>query len=336
MRRNGMERFIMGNEQILPKSEHFQLRKLADGVYVAIQTLSGSAGANAGIIDLGGHTVIFDTFLTPKAASELRAAAETLTDHPVTTVINSHHHIDHCWGNQVFAESTNIIATTATREVIATKGKQEVLWQQENASKNLAEAEKRSKGAAKEKERQQRQQELHRYQAIVAALPNLTLRLPNMTFDSRLVLYGTQRRAELLTYGPGHTQGDAVLYLPDEGILFAGDLVCAGFHPYLADGDPGEVTRILDIMRKLNPTRVIPGHGEVGEMQIIDDTARYLSTVTEMALIELAYKLENPAQLDDKIAELAVPKAFAPWSQANYFAANLRFLYERLMKAYAD
>jgi len=74
----------------------------------------------------------------------------------------------------------------------------------------------------------------------------------------------------------------------------------------------------------------------VGEMQIIDDTARYLSTVTEMALIELAYKLENPAQLDDKIAELAVPKAFAPWSQANYFAANLRFLYERLMKAYAD
>ncbi|MFN8486146.1 MAG: MBL fold metallo-hydrolase [Caldilineaceae bacterium] len=331
-----MERVSMGKGQNSPESAHFQLHKLANGVYAAIQTASGLAGANAGIIDLGGHTVIFDTFLTPQAAGELRTAAETLTGHPVTTVINSHHHIEHFWGNQVFANSTNIIATTATRAAVATQGQQAVLWQQENAPKQLAEAEKRSKGAAKEKERQQRQREVQRCQAILAALPSLTLRLPNVTFDSRLILYGTQRRAELMTYGPGHTQGDAVLYLPDDGILFAGDLVCAGFHPYLADGDPGEVSRILDILRKLKLTLVVPGHGDVGDMQIIDDTARYLSAVTELALIELAYKLENPAQLDEKIAELAVPKAFATWSQASYFAANLRFLYERLMKAYAD
>lgn len=326
----------MGNEQNLPKSEHFHLHKLTNGVYAAIQTVSGLAGANAGIIDLGGHTIIFDTFVTPQAASELRKAAELLTGQAITTVINSHQHIEHFWGNQVFADSTNIIATTATRQAIATKGQQEVMWQQENALKQLAETEKKNKGTAKAKERQQHQQELQRYQAIVAALPNLTLRLPNVTFDSRLVLYGTQRRAELITYGPGHTQGDAVLYLPDERMLFAGDLVCAGFHPYMADGDPGEISRILDIIRKLEPALVIPGHGEVGDVQIIDDTARYLSTVTEMALIELAYKLENPTQLDEKITELAVPKAFAHWSQAGYFAANLRFLYERLMKAYAD
>ena len=101
----------MGNEQNLPKSEHFQLRELTDGIYAALQTPDGWAIGNAGIIDLGGHTVVFDTFLNPQAATDLCKAAEILTKRPVTTVINSHHHREHFWGNQIFPASTNIIAT---------------------------------------------------------------------------------------------------------------------------------------------------------------------------------------------------------------------------------
>ena len=326
----------MGNKQNLPKSQHFQLSELSHGVYAAIQTTDGWAVGNAGIIDLGGHTIVFDSFLAPQAATELRKAAEVLTGQPVTTTINSHYHREHFWGNQVFDASTNIIATTATRNLMATKGAQEIIQQEENATAHLAELEKRRQATHKEKERYQLAMRLRDCQAVIATLPTLALRLPNITFDSRLVLHGTHRHAEVITYGAGHTQGDAFLYLPTEKILFAGDLVSVGCHPYLADGDPGEVGRILDIIGKLQPKLVVPGHGAIGDMQDLQATARYITVLAEMALIELTYKLENPAQLDEKIAQLPIPKPFANWSHPDFFAANLRFLYERLMKAYSD
>lgn len=63
----------------LPGSEHFRLERLTDGVYVAIASDTGAATCNAGIVDLGDRTLIFDTFLTPRAAKDLRAAAAQLT-----------------------------------------------------------------------------------------------------------------------------------------------------------------------------------------------------------------------------------------------------------------
>jgi cyclase len=71
-------------------SQYFQIEQVADGVHAAIVTPGTGAWGNAGIIDLGGRTVVFDTFATPRAAADLRAAAEELTGQPVTLVINSH------------------------------------------------------------------------------------------------------------------------------------------------------------------------------------------------------------------------------------------------------
>ena len=79
----------------LPTSEHFKLDRIAEGVYVAIAIEGGLARCNAGIVDLGDQTLLFDTFMTPQAAQDLRAAAEGLTGRPVTYVINSHAHSDH-------------------------------------------------------------------------------------------------------------------------------------------------------------------------------------------------------------------------------------------------
>ena len=73
----------------LPVSKHFRLKQLVDGVYAAIHTDGGGAFGNAGIIDLGDRTLIYDTFFTPQAAEDLRTAAEALTGHPIDIVINS-------------------------------------------------------------------------------------------------------------------------------------------------------------------------------------------------------------------------------------------------------
>ena len=94
-------------------TRHFTLRQLADGVYAAIHQERGWAVSNAGLVDLGGETLLFDTFMTPAAAQELRQVAEELMQQPVTYVVNSHYHNDHIWGNQVFRANTEIISTSA-------------------------------------------------------------------------------------------------------------------------------------------------------------------------------------------------------------------------------
>ena len=98
----------------MESSRHFRLEQLVEGVYAAIAIEGGAAFSNAGIIDLGDQTLIFDTCETATAAYDLRAAAEQLTGRPATCAINSHAHPDHWGGNQVF--DTPILATRTTRE----------------------------------------------------------------------------------------------------------------------------------------------------------------------------------------------------------------------------
>jgi cyclase len=65
----------------LPKSKHFQVERLADGVYAAVASEQGYAICNAGIVDIGDKTIIFDTFISPEAAKDLLNAFKQLTPH---------------------------------------------------------------------------------------------------------------------------------------------------------------------------------------------------------------------------------------------------------------
>ena len=82
-------------------SEHFQIEQLTAGVYAVIARSGGAAHSNAGIVDLGDRTLVFDTLGTPTAAVALRAAAEGLTGRSPSYAINSHIDHDHWLGNQV-------------------------------------------------------------------------------------------------------------------------------------------------------------------------------------------------------------------------------------------
>src|SRR5512136_3357477 len=107
----------------LPVSKHFRLQQLAEGVYAVIHIDGGTAIGNAGIIDLGDRTLVYDTLMTPQAGEDLHTAAEALTGRPVDAAVNSHWHYDHIWGNQAFGADTDIISTEETRRlIIATRG----------------------------------------------------------------------------------------------------------------------------------------------------------------------------------------------------------------------
>jgi glyoxylase-like metal-dependent hydrolase (beta-lactamase superfamily II) len=308
----------------LPQSRYFTLERLGDGVYAAITMAGRGAWGNAGIVDLGGATLIFDTFLTPAPARDLRAAAETLTGGRVAYVVNSHYHMDHIQGNQVF-EGACVIATEKTREIIADRGARLLEQAREHPEypESFTELIEREQDAAKREDLALTQAE---YRAMDAALGELELRLPDITFTERLTLHGAMRRAEVITYGGGHTQSDAFLYLPDARVVFAGDLLSVRSHPSFY-GDARDWLRILGQIEALNFEAIAPGHGPIGTRA---DVARMCEYITN--LLDLATRIVEAGGSREQAEQIAVPEAYRAWAAPTVFSESMGMLYDSLTK----
>lgn len=307
----------------LPTSNHFRLEPLLDGVYAAIGIAGTGSGSNAGIIDLGGQVLVFDTFLTPQAADDLRAAAERLTGRPVTYVINSHWHADHIHGNQVFAPETTIIATGRTRELIVERGPRAV----EEFQKAPAELPAQETELAREQDEQKRRElalKVGEAREIAACAPRLTLRLPEQTFDKQVIFHGSRRTAELLTLGGGHTASDAFLLLRDEKLVFMGDLGFVQSHLWMGHGDPDEWLRILKEVSEIDLKTVVPGHGPVGTPEDFVAAARYIEAIQHIA----SEGLKSGKSLE-KAQATPIPAAFASWDWSEGFGYNIEALYRK-------
>ena len=98
-------------------SKHFTLEQVGEGIYAAIAKEGGGAVGNAGFIDLGDQSIVFDTFNTPQAGEDLKNITEKITNRPVSWVINSHWHGDHIRGNQAFKNSLVISSETTFQKM---------------------------------------------------------------------------------------------------------------------------------------------------------------------------------------------------------------------------
>ena len=117
-----------------------------------------------------------------------------------------------------------------------------------------------------------------------------------------------------------------MLYLRQEGIVFASDLLFVGCHPYLADGDPFQLLKALKALSLLEATCFVPGHGPVGT----DDDLRLLIEYVEYCL-ETAQRLVREGNANsDRLTELAVAERYQHWQLPRFFQANIGFLCQRL------
>ncbi len=302
-------------------SRHFELHPLAKGVFAAIATDGGAAICNSGIIDLGGRTLVFDTFLTPQAATDLRQAVTDVIGATSCVVVNSHYHNDHIWGNQVFAPDAPIVASRRTRALIATAGADEFTWYSSNSVQRL-EALRAQYETSNEEQRKQLRMWIGYYEGLVEALPHLTVCMPDITFDDHLEIHGTRHTAELIAYEGAHTEHDTVLHLPELGIVFAGDLLFVGCHPYLGDGDPLQLLKALGRLQQLHATSYIPGHGPVGTA---DDLSRLIDYVEHC--VETARALVDSGSVsEDRFTQLKIAERFADWQMPQFYEANIRSL----------
>ncbi|MEJ2190678.1 MAG: MBL fold metallo-hydrolase [Acidobacteriota bacterium] len=104
--------------------------------------------------------------------------------------------------------------------------------------------------------------------------------LPTRTFVGRLELHVGDRRVELMELGPAHTLGDTVVYLPDERILFTGDLLFKDAHPLIWQGPVSNWLRACDTLLALEVDTVVPGHGPITDLSGIRETREYLEWLT--------------------------------------------------------
>ncbi|MBN1639961.1 MAG: MBL fold metallo-hydrolase [Anaerolineae bacterium] len=307
----------------LPHSRHFRLEQLADGVYAAIHLGGGAAIGNAGIVDLGDRTLVYDSTFTPQAGADLRRAAEALTGRPVSAVINSHYHNDHMWGNQAFGAETDIVSSAETRRlIVATGGHDDYATFSANAEANLASTQAALQAAEQAAERRQIAMWVDYYRAFVEAKPVLRFRAPNVAFTGRIAWHGAARSAELIDLGRGHSPSDAVLYLPQDRIVFMSDLLFVDHHPLVIEGDPQRFLAILDEVAALEPERLVPGHGPVGGPESLQREAEYIRAADRRA-----EELVADRRGEDAVDELAVPEAYAGWLLAAFYPLNVRYLY---------
>jgi cyclase len=309
---------------VLPTSRHFHLHQLAEGVFAAISIPGTGSMSNAGIIDLGDATLIFDTFSTPQAALDLRHAAEQLALPPIAYVVNSHKHGDHFWGNQVFAPGSSIIATTTTRADILRHANESREAIQQDLENDIQELESKLIQEPNRQKRRSQESELASRREILAALPTFERTAPNFTFEQSVTLYGSKRTVEALTYGGGHTASDAFLYLPDDHLIFMGDLLFARTHPWMGDGNPEEWGRILERIEQLSFTIAVPGHGPPGGKEDLVLNRQYLFAIPKLA--ELVKGAGMPL---DEAKKIEMPAAFEHWDGADVFDWNMEFLYAR-------
>jgi len=322
----------MRTNRQLPDSKHFRLQQLVEGVYAAIHREGGAAIGNAGIVDLGDRTLVYDTFIAPRPAEDLRTAAEALTDRPVDTVINSHWHSDHIWGNQVFGQDTDILSTEETRRlIIAARDHGGYQSEMASAEADLESTRARFEAAQDEGQRRELALWMDEYQSVVEAKPILQVRAPNVTFVQRLAFHGTRRSAELIDFAGGHTESDAVLFLPQEGIAFVSDLLFVECHPWLGGCDPDRLPGILDAVSGLAPKVLVPGHGPVGTADSLAQMKQYVST-----LDGLARKMVEQGEAEERIDAMAIPEPYNDWLIASFFSGNMHSLYRHRLRQQGD
>lgn len=259
--------------------------ELADGVYAYAQR-DGSWWINStGFVTAPGaaDVVAIDACATRARTRTLLETIDAVAGAPVSRLVNTHSHPDHTFGNVLF-EGATVLAHTRCREDLL----QDTL--------------------------------LERPPPVWDPVPSWgvdRLRLPDLTFDTSVDLWvGDRRLVVEFIGGPAHTGGDVVVWLPQERVLFAGDLAFNGGTPLMVSGSVTGYLAALDRLRGYGAEVLVPGHGAPCGPDALDVLERYTRFVVDLAEQAIAAgqdPLEAARQTDlGEFAALSEPERLVP------------------------
>jgi cyclase len=225
-----------------------RLEQVSEGIYAYLQPDGSWFLNNTGFLVGGEGVVSIDTTATERRTRAYLAAIASVTDRPVRTLVNTHHHGDHTHGNCLLPLVTIVGHPRCREEILAARFPPPVAvfgpveWGQFQPTP------------------------------------------PFVTFEDRLTVWVDQLRVELHYIGtPAHTTNDVVAWIPERSLLFTGDLVFAGGTPFIPMGSLAGSLAALDKLRAFGATTLVPGHGPVCTPAILDDLAAYFRFVQDTA-----------------------------------------------------
>jgi glyoxylase-like metal-dependent hydrolase (beta-lactamase superfamily II) len=200
---------------------------------------------NSGIVIGDDAVMVIDTQATPAMAQDVIRRIREVTDKPIKYVVLSHYHAVRVLGAAAY-QPEHIIASQDTRDLIVERG------EQDKAS------------------------EIGRFprlfRNVESVPPGMTW--PTITFTGKMTLWLGKLEVQLIQLGRGHTKGDTVVWLPQDKVLFSGDLVEFDATPYAGDAYFQDWPKTLDNIAALQPQALVPGRGAA--LQGAADVARGL------------------------------------------------------------
>lgn len=245
-------------EPILTDTHRFI--EVRNGIYVA-QTLALVFNSNSLVVVNEDDVVIVDSHVTPARARQLREAVKAVSDNPITTLINSHHHWDHAHGNQVF-DDLPIIGHEFTYMKLATAPLEEPTYI--DGVNGNARTIARVSGQIQSEQNAERKADLEAYLEMFSAhvldFDEIAPIPPTLTMNDKMTLHRGDREMEIMFLGRAHTGGDVVVYFPQDKLVYTGDMAFAG-PSYLGDGYVDEWPDTLERLKALDFDTFVPGHG---------------------------------------------------------------------------
>lgn len=224
-------------------------REISEGIYAYVQPDGTWWINNTGFLVGDRGVVSVDACATERRTRAYLEAIARVSDAPVRTVLNTHHHGDHTYGNYLFPGAT-IVGHERTREAIASSS---------------------GPGAAQ-------------YWNDVE-WGHLEVVAPFLTFRDEITVYVDELACHVRHLGPAaHTDNDSIVWVPERGVLFSGDLLFNGGTPFLLQGSLSGSLEAIRELRSLCASVIVPGHGEVCGPEVIDRVEAYLVFVRDLAL----------------------------------------------------
>jgi glyoxylase-like metal-dependent hydrolase (beta-lactamase superfamily II) len=240
------------------------VKKVAEGVWVAVAAPAYKVNCNTAIIEDGDGVMVVDTHSKPSAARVIVDMLRELTPKPVRYVVNTHFHWDHWHGNEVYPAAypgAEIVSNQITREAMVKKGLKRIQDHVRGVPAEIARLREELVSAPPAR-RDRLEADLRLARAYLAEVTALKPALPTLAFERTMKLYRRDREIHLLHLGRAHTEGDVFVYLPKEKVVVTGDAVI-GWTPFMGDGYPEDWVGTLDRLAQLDFTHIVMGHGEV-------------------------------------------------------------------------
>ncbi|MFH1672469.1 MAG: MBL fold metallo-hydrolase [Pseudomonadota bacterium] len=275
-----------------------KLKTLNNRVFACIGEKKGDhIRENAGFIISPNGVVVIDTCWTLQEASWMYQQIRSVTEKNIIYVINTHHHPDHVFGNQIF--QAPVIASKSCFEYMRSLMKTE--WTIESLKKNP-------------------------HSPAIDTIEGLRIVLPEVVFHSRMTLNLTDLELEIVELG-GHSLDSTIVYLPKEKILFASDLLFVDRYPTMRSGNFKDWINSLEYLKKLDANVIVPGHGRLCGIEEVQSEQDYL--------IDLELRIKKLKEMGLGKEEIAQDPSIPKYWVNDYnrlHKVNIMLVYDQLFK----